>query len=205
MIISVILPTIRPYLIEQRLKEWDTALALVPPSELIVVADFPSPNGHSPWYVRGRNGVIDAINLGYGVARGEFVFVTNDEAIPEPDVLHQLYQAAVQMPGCLLTPLHLPPFPFQYYGKPFAPFPFARKTLFDQIGGMFDPAFKAFYADPDLGMRAHAAGVPIHTVQTAAIHHHNAEGKAEQWDAYFTNDRATFRARWDHLGAFRDP
>jgi hypothetical protein len=131
--------------------------------------------------------------------------VTNDETIPEPDCLLHLYQAAVMHPGSLLTPRHLPPFDFRYYGLPFAPFPFASRALFERLGGLFDPAYKGFYADPDLGMRAHAAGVPIEEVPHAAIHHHNVNDKSEQWNAYFDADRATFRARWDHLGEFCDP
>lgn len=203
-VISVILPTIRQGRILAALQSLQAAAELVP-TEIIVVADFPAPIPHSPWYVRGRRGVIDAIQVGYAAARGEYVFVSNDETMVEPDCLHQLYQAAVTQPGRLLTPNHQPPFPFAYYGKPFAPFPFAHRDVFTKLGGLFDPAYRGFYADPDLSMRAHAAGVPVETVWPAVIHHSNSEDKSAAWYDYFLADRATFRSRWDHLGVFRDP
>lgn len=204
-IISVILPTIRPELIEGVLAKWRVPLALVPPSELIVVADFTAPGSHTPWIVRERRGVVDAVHVGFQAARGEYVFLTNDETTPEPDALLQLYQAAVVDPDRLLTPRHLPAFNFTYYGKRFAPFPFASKALLERLGGLLDPVFKAFYSDPDLSMRAYAAGIPVDEVPAATIHHHNGADKSANWAAYFEADRATFRARWDHLGAFCDP
>ena len=206
-LISIILPTVRPALIVDCLASLTAAASLVPPTEIIVVADFEPPIEHQPWILRDRRGPIDAIHLGYQAARGDYVFVTNDEARLEVDALLLLYQDAVMIPGRLLSPTHLPPFPFAYYGRPFVPFPFAHRDVFDALGGLFDPAFKAFYADPDLSMRAHAAGVPVHVVASAAIHHHNGtDGPKEQnWMAYIDRDRAVFRARWDHLGAFRDP
>jgi hypothetical protein len=207
-VISVILPTIRPTHIARTLANLRAAAQFVP-TEIIVIADFPAPScePHSPWYVRQRQGVIDAIALGERVARGEYLFVTNDETTLEPDCLHQLYQAAVARPGRLLTPNHQPPFPFVYYGKPFAAFPFAHRDLIQQLGGLLDPAYRAFYADPDLSMRAHAAGVPVEQVDTAVMYHWNQHDAAHHAAvaAYLDGDRATFRSRWDHLGAFRDP
>lgn len=214
-VISVILPTIRPTHIGRCLDNLRVAMTFVP-SEVIVVADFPAeaagivPGASGTavqWIVRGRQGVIDAIYIGTQAARGDYLFITNDETTLEPDCLHQLYQAAATQPGRLLTPNHQPPFPFVYYGRPFAAFPFAHRDLIAQLGGLLDPTYRAFYADPDLSMRAHAAGVPVETVPSAVIYHHNQHDAAHHAavDAYLAQDRATFRSRWDHLGVFRDP
>jgi len=214
-LISVLLPTIRQDRFRRSFDSIHPAAGTVP-YEVIIVADFesealdcvaPEKHLHCRWIVRERRGVVDAVNAAYQAARGEYLFLFNDESILEPGALEFLYDAAVERPGTIVSPLHLPAFPFVYYGQPFVPFPFAHRDTFAQLGGMLDPAYKGFYADPDLSLRAHARGVPIHTVETAILHHTNVhdERHHEALGRYFERDRATFRARWDHLGAFADP
>jgi hypothetical protein len=205
-VISVILPTIRPSLIGVRLAEYRAMDAGVP-VEVIVVADFAPPMPHSPWYVRERKGVIDAVDLGYKAAQGDYITVTNDETQYGPDTLRALYAAACANPGAVLAPRHIPPFPFFYYGKPFTGFPFVHRDTIAKLGGFFDPAYRAFYSDPDFSMRAHAAGVPIVDVPDAPILHMQSHRRDhdDAVVAYHAADQALFRSRWDHLGAFRDP
>ena len=110
---------------------------------------------------------------------------------------------------CILTPKHLPAFNFEYYQRPFAPFPFVHRKVIDALNGVFiDPAYKAFYADPDLSMRALTSNIPVYTCETAEIYHPNnmsCPAHVHNVNAYLDQDRATFRARWDHLGKFVDP
>jgi hypothetical protein len=207
-VISVILPSIRPELVMACVHDLRAAHRDIP-TEIVVVADFAASfaNPHTPWFVQPRSGVIAAIDLGYRSSRGDYVFLTNDQTRMGPDAIARLYDAAEAQPGRLLSPRHLPPFTFAYYGLPFAPFVFAHRDLITSLGGFLDPVYRAFYADPDLSMRAHAAGVPVEVVPEATIQHNNwtDAAKTQNWDAYFLADQATFRARWDHLGAFRDP
>lgn len=196
--VSVLLPTIRPSHVARVLAGLQLAAGDLP-LEVVVIADFPSP-GHQPWIVRPRAGVVDAVQAGVVAATGRYLFVTNDETQYEPGMLRLLYDAAEARPGCLWSPQHLPPFQFVYYDRPFAPFPFAHRDVFAQIGGVLDPVYGAFYADPDLSLRAHRAGVPVVQLDAAKIYHSNETSRADHRAAvaqHFERDRQTFRARWD--------
>lgn len=208
-IISVLLPTVRPQRLPHAMVSIPEAAGAIP-YEVIVVADFGPPEDAYPntrWILSKRKGPIDAAHLAYAASEGEYVFLFNDESTLRPGALESLYYASLANPGRLLTPHHLPEFPFQYYGLPFAAFPFVHKDVVKQLGGFLDPAYGAFYADPDFSMRAHAKRIPVDVVQSAVIVHHNRHDDAHgcNLQAYFANDRATFRTRWDHLGQFRDP
>jgi len=213
--ISVLLPTIRPHLVGRAVGSIAPAAGSVS-HEIIVVADFPTQalgairpaiETQCRWIQRERRGVIDAVNVACAAAQGEYWFLFNDESWLERGSLERLYREALASPGAIVTPQHLPPFPFVYYGKPFAPFPFVHRDTVAQLGGLLDPAFKGFYADPDFSLRAHAAGVPIRTVHDAILRHANRhDAPHEQMVSdYLLADRATFRSRWDHLGEFADP
>jgi GT2 family glycosyltransferase len=83
-----------------------------------------------------------------------------------------------------------------------------HRDLVQYLGGLFDPAYKGFYADPDFSMRAHETGIPIQIVDGAILRHANnmaAHGHQENLSAYYEDDQKLFRSRWDRLGAFRDP
>jgi len=204
--ISVIFPTVRPDRFRGSFDSIRWAAGAVP-YEVIIVADFVKPEDvDCVWVVRPRMGTVDAINAAYDVAQGTHVFLFNDEATLDPHALELLYHEAKWTPGALLTPMHLPLYRFEYYGKPFAPFPFASRDLFATIGGLLDSRYFCFYADPDLGMRAHAAGVPIRTISGAIIRHNNGNDdvKAQNVAAYMAADQATFKMRWKHLGIFSD-
>ena len=200
--ISIVLPTVRPNLIEDCLANIHAACDDVP-HEIVVVADFPAKNWHAPWIVRSRQGVVDAICVGYKYTTGDVIFLTNDETTYGQSCIKLLYEAVQRRPETLWTPKHFPLFDFRYYGRVFAAFPCASRALIERLGGFFDPMYRAFYADPDLSMRAHAAGVPVTECSEACIHHYNRgdrEGHSQSVAKYFKQDQASFRARWDYLG-----
>lgn len=213
--VTVLLPTIRPHLVSRAIDSIRHAAQSVS-YEVVVVADFPaevlgccSPVGHLHvnWIRHERNGVVDAVKVACEMAQGEFWFLFNDESVLEPQALDLLHAEALRTPGEILAPKHLPAFPFTYYGLPFAPFMFVHRDLVRQLGGLLDTRYRGFYADPDFSLRAHAAGIPIREVSGAVLRHankHDAPHHAAV-DAYLAADRASFRARWDHLGEFRDP
>lgn len=208
-VLSVLLPTIRP---EQFRRSYDSikAAAGTLPYEVIVVADFPRAveDKNCLWLKRPRYGPTDATMHACEAALGTYVFAMNDEAVLDAGALQALYREAVKEPWVLLTPLHLPHFNFVYYGLPFAPFPFAHVGVLSRLGDLFDRAYGAFYADPDLSMRAHAGGVPVRVVEDAILRHDNnmhAIGHQENLSLFYARDQATFRSRWDHLGEFKDP
>lgn len=213
--ISILLTTIRPHLIERCFASIRPACGRVP-YEVVVVADFDPFNlagfdlselERCTWMMRERAGVVVAVNQACTMARGTHWFLFNDESTLDAGSLETLYCQAKREPRALLGPQHMPPFGFEYYRRPFQPFPFAHRDLYAELGGVFDPAYRSFYADPDLSMRAHAHGVPVRSVDGAVIRHCNAHDFAHSMNvsAYLDGDRATFRSRWDHLGTFADP
>ena len=208
-LISVLLPTVRPNSFQRSVDSIGPAVDGLS-HEVIIVADFWLSSMSGPrktrWIGRERRGPVHAVNEAVKFALGEYWFLFNDEAVLEPGALNMLYRASIDEPGALFAPVHSPPYTFQYYGKPFVPFPFAHRGVFTKLGGLLDGAYRAFYADPDLGLRAHAAGVAIRTVEGSVIRHYNGHDEAKQGNVsqYMALDQRTFRDRWDHLGEFHD-
>lgn len=206
--ISVLLPTVRPALAQRSLASVALACGDLP-YEVVVVADFDMPESvpvSCIWLKKERQGVVDAVNTAFDWSSGSHVFLFNDESTLDSFSLKILHDESVRDPRCLLGPAHVPHYTFAYYGLNFVPFPFAPRDLFIKIGGLLDPVYKSFYADPDLGLRAHACGVTVRTVEQAIIRHDNGqdEAKLQNLSQYMAIDQATFRERWKHLGEFRD-
>lgn len=217
-VISVILPTVRPHLIKKAMDSIGLAAAHVP-CQTVVVADFGAEalgcfdhvhHYNCTWIERPRAGVMDAILAGMNYARGEYIFSFNDESVLGKDALAILHREAVANPRQILTPRHEPYYNFVYYDRIFAPFPFASRALLDELGGVVDPIYKAFAADPDLSLRGYAKGVPTRIVEDAVIYHsNNADGvdavHQHNVNTYLHDDRENFKRRWAHLGEFKDP
>jgi glycosyltransferase involved in cell wall biosynthesis len=207
-VISIILPTIRPHLIREALRSIPPACGNLP-FEVVVVADFPdfelSELPYVLWILQERRGVVQAACRGFAEAVGEYVFLFNDESVLEPFALEVLRRQEPE--NQILSPEHHPPFNFVYYGRTFLPFPFGRRRLFERLGGLLDPIYRGFYADPDLSLRALAQGVELRTVPGSVLRHVNRHDAPHMQavSRFLESDRATFRARWDHLGEFCDP
>lgn len=202
--ISVLLPTIRPQLYRRTVDSLAAAADGVS-YEVVVIADFgPEPIDPGVWMVRPRQGVISAMTAGTEMAAGAYLFAINDETVLEPGALRVLYEEAEAQPGQVLSPKHVPFWRFEYYGLPFVPFPFVHRDVIAKLGGFLDPRYHAFYADPDLCLRAHEAGVPVRTIDRAVAHHANQHDALhhENVHAYQLTDCATFQSRWAHLGSF---
>lgn len=215
--ISVILPSVRANRLDSCL------ISVLEASEkedveVVLVTDYWIPLGSElikklniKWICdEERKGVVDAINKGVAIAGGDYLFSLSDEAALSRGAFKRLKSdSKLYGDNVLLTPTHVPYFPFFYYNLPFAPFPFCHRSVIDKAGGVFiDPEYKAFYADPDLGMRAWASGVPVISCAGAFIDHPNdmsCPAHIHNVNAYLEHDRAIFRSRWDHLGEFRDP
>ena len=102
--ISILLPSVRPALLR---RAYDSIAPAAGPVryEVIIVADFgPDYWPHTVWIVNERKGPIDAVESARRVARGDYLFVMNDEATLDPDALTVLYNYAVANPGKLLSP-----------------------------------------------------------------------------------------------------
>lgn len=216
--ISVILPSIRRHLINNCVQSILNATSKQSQHdlEIICICDY-APTHYiaalSPiitWLFNvERKGVVDANIKGYNAAQGDYVMTISDEAKLYPGSLDHLEAFCKKHDNNVLTsPAHIPYFPFFYYGKWFAPFPFAHRSVIEKVGGLFLPEYKCFYADPDLSLRAYENGVPVLECDNAMIHHPNdmaCVAHQHNVKAYVEADRETFKKRWTHLGEFKDP
>lgn len=207
--ITVVLPTVRPRLLDDAVGSIIEGAGRIP-FELVVVADWHVAEPllgvqDYSWYVRKRRGPIEAITYGIKRAKGTFLFTLSDEDRLHPGALGELYKRALKNPDKVYTPWWQGKGPWTYYGKPFPPFPFMSKRTAEKLGGFFDPAYKAHYCDPDLGMRCWAHGVEIEFVTEAGMDHPNDptdEASVLNRQQWFDQDEALFRARWDEVGEF---
>ena len=216
--ITVILPTIRPELYFNTLKSISRNKTSI---ETIVVADFEYGASMLPPSVKWihapeKKGVIDAINKGYAQAQGDYIFTLNDESLLHPHALDNLELFCKgHQDRVLASPVHIPAYPFYYYKRWFAPFPFAHRNLIEACaahwnneGTFFDPAYENFYADPDLSMKAYEMNFEVLECPDAVIVHSNdinRKDHKENVEKSCKEDRETFKKRWSFLGTFVDP
>ena len=92
-----------------------------------------------------------------------------------------------------------------YYGRQFSMFPIMRREQLKSFGDYYSQEFKAFYSDPDLGMRLHEAKGQIINCSTAFIYHvYNPDAIMENnKQRYWKKDEETFIKKWGHLGDFK--
>lgn len=212
-LVSILLPTIRPDLFQIRMKEY-ALLDLPGPCEVVVVSDrldldlsSPQPPLVINHLFQPRAGNVPATNLAFAQAEGHYVLATNDEVEFDPQSIKALVCAAeVQGEDGIFSFVQTPYCSNDYYGVFFANCPFGRRSFFQRLNGgnhFFDPAYRCFYADPDLSLRAHAVGLTVTLVPDARCTHHcvpGADGHAANASAYYGRDRETFVTRWAHLG-----
>jgi len=211
--VSVLLPTIRTDLFRIRMDEM-ARLELPWPCELIVVSDRSDlditqthPQLPVKLFVQPRSGTVAAMNLAFAESQGRYVFATNDECELDPHIFTALVRAGESNgeDGIFAHP-GTPYCSNDYYDIFYATYPFGRRSYFQKLNGgeyLFDPIYNCFYADPDLGLRAHTSGYPVKSVPDARSYHHNvrtADGHAHNWHSYYQIDRSTFVTRWAHLG-----
>lgn len=209
--ISILLPTIRPDLINDTIK--NIMESTYKDFEIIVVADYPKSMYYPEqvkWGVQERLGTVAAINYAHQHAKGDYYFLMNDESRLHLDALKELIYFSMGHTA-IVTPEHHPYFPFYYYGRFFAAFPFVSKevlTILCNNEYILDPQFKCFYSDPDLSLRAWEKNIPVLTCDKAILTHLNkmdAYGHQDNVSKYLTSDRYNFRNRWIHLGELIDP
>ena len=216
MLVSILLPSIRPEQFRIRMREYAN-LELPGPCEVVVVTDVPErfdtsvqpqPMLTIKHLTQPRLGNVPATNLAFEHAEGHFVVATNDEVEFDVHSIGALVKAADELKN-LDTIFSFTQTPYcsnDYYGVFFANCPFGRRSFFkylNQGNYFFDPIYRCFYADPDLALKAHALGLDVVLVPEARCTHHcvpGADGHAANANAYYHNDRQTFITRWAHLG-----
>ena len=92
-----------------------------------------------------------------------------------------------------------------YFGLMFAPFPFLHRDTIEALGGLYDPIYKSFFADPDLSLRCWAAGGEVSRWPAARLNHRHIKDKIHMraYNKNFEKDQDTFIQRWGYLSQYR--
>jgi glycosyltransferase involved in cell wall biosynthesis len=208
--VSVIIPSIRPINLEQTL-----ARLLIGQEdadfEIVCVTDFeiyPLPD--KVVSIRSeRKGCIDAICKAEAAASGEYIIVLSDQSYISDGGLIEMERLSKEAGDkIIISQRTIPESKLEYYGWYFAPYPFAHRDLISDLGGLFLPCYKSFYADPDFSMRAHEAGIPIVKYPHLTIIRPPGMDYSyhkQNFNKYVEADRETFKKRWAHLGEFKEP
>lgn len=177
--------------------------------EVIVVSPFGPWEKHRNvvWVEeKERSGVVSAVISGEKKASGMYITTLSDEARvlrgwAKNMITFLRQQPDVRVIGNFRVVDFGEQMQFFYYGRLFSIFPFARKSFIDSLGGLFSSEYKAFYADPDLGVRCWESGGQVITCPNAFIQHPyildniNRENRL----LYEEDDKKTFIRRWGHL------
>lgn len=203
MLISMVMPTLRPSLAEQTIRRIQASTGPVD-FEIVIVSPEPYSGDrivHVP--EREANGPIAAHRLGYAASRGDIIMCVTDDLLPEPDWLVRLEgtiaaQEARTFPfaGGISRPKE--PFFGTVYGLYYPYFPVMSRRSVEAIGGWFSDAFYRGWADPDLAMRVwHAGGrcalLPNCCAQSNPDQVRDPE---EQTPEAVRNDFPAFYERW---------
>ncbi len=161
--ISITLPTLFPELAYQAIQAIH-AHTLAVDYEVIVVSPHEIRGPRILWVREDSpRGNSAAHALGYRHATGDFVVALSDDVAVSPFWINNLLDFTLERER------HLHDAPFvvgmrswghlgTVFGLYYANFPVARRATLDAIGGYFSEEFLAHFADPDLSLRAWAAG-----------------------------------------------
>jgi glycosyltransferase involved in cell wall biosynthesis len=205
--LSILLPSLRPHELTGCLPALHAAADGLD-YELVVISDAELSDAHPRTRCiieAAPEGPIHATLTGLTAARGDYLFTCSDEDRLQPRSLFKMHVRAELARKLGTHAIHCPWFPnagpWQYYGRTFAPWPFIHKDLAKQLGGLFDPAYHAHYADPDLGMRAAEAhvGIRLHDDLTLAHPNPHDDLHLRNHARWFDADERVFRSKWAHL------
>ncbi|BEV73307.1 hypothetical protein THUN1379_27890 [Paludibacterium sp. THUN1379] len=202
--ISILLPSIRPELAKQRISEFAEHIHQID-YEVVLVSPF---SVDLPRVVHiqenERRGVIHAMNEAYKAASGEMVVLWSDDAKIQPQAIENIVKFTKSQDGLFAAGFRKKDETgreseqWSVYGKLYVGWLCATKKTIDAAGGLFDPVFRNYWADPDLSLRIHAMGGSVQVCQNAWIEIAQAEDVVKQANlaSSFEKDTETFFAKW---------
>jgi hypothetical protein len=176
--------------------------------EMVIISPFTPPffwDGKVVWVNEEKaEGVMHAVESGVQKATGEYITTVTDEAIVQYAWLDNMLRFMEGKKGVLGSFKVIPPYPFYYYGRYFAPFPFIHRDLLRRVGMFYDTKYKAFYADPDLSMRVWDVGGTVEECPDALIEskYYNDGVHSNNVNKYHAKDKETFINTWSKWGEF---
>jgi len=212
--ISIIIPTIRKNQIKECLDQIIATTHGIE-YEMIVVSPYEVPVfKNTKWLRECRlEGVNRAVEKGFAIAQGEYIMTLSDEDRFTDGYLRTMFdhvdphkgELFIGNPGLFggVGPSVRPA--IGYFGLMFAPFPFLHRDTIEALGGLYDPIFKSFFADPDLSLRCWAQGGIVSRCPEARLYHRHIEDKihTRAYNKNFLKDESTFIKRWDFLDRYQ--
>lgn len=204
--VSTILPSLRPDAVKQRIEEFAATNGNVD-YEIIVVSPFILKEDRVVHiYEEKPLGTIHAHNIAYGRSSGEYIIPWSDDAVPTPKCISNMLSfvrrhkdpsvAAFRLKDREEKELAL----WCVYGKLVAAWGCVSKKTIQLIGGYYDTAYKGYWADPDMCLRAWSKRVKVKVCPDAWLVMDNIVDsvRTDNWNKYFAQDTETFLNRWHH-------
>ena len=206
--ISILLPSLRPQSVSRVVREFFLTNATID-YEIIVVSPF-QVEGKRVIHVfeKERQGVIHAINEAYRNASGEYIVVWSDDASPENRCLQLMLDFVKAHSTPFVAGFSLKDIKedkeleqWSVYGKLYVGWLCATKKTLDAVGGLFEPSYKNYWADPDLSLRVWSKGGEVAVCPNAWIKIEQIvdQVKAENIESSFDGDTKTFFDRWHEM------
>ena len=210
--LSILFPSIRPELARSRIEEF---LLLAPEVdfEIILVSPFPI---QLPKVVHipetERRGVIHAMNEAYRAASAPLIMLWSDDARLLTGSLQHMLRFVRLHPGPMLAGFRKRDVSgreseqWSVYGRLYVGWLCAAKTTIDAAGGLFDPTFRNYWADPDLSLRVLELGGEVEVCQNAWLELEQAEDEVKRTNlsTSFDSDTEAFFAKWqERMGGVR--
>jgi hypothetical protein len=207
--ISIILPSLRRTLVLKRIKEFaKTTKGL--DYEIIVVSPFPVKGERVVHiYEEKQLGTIHAHDVAYRNSLGVYIMPWADDSSPTMNCLSSMLSFVKGKKDPFVGSFRVKDrrgrelVQWSVYGKLYACFGCASKNTLKLIGGYFDPAYKGYWADPDMGLRTWEKGGRVEVCPNAWVITEGFSDKVstENSKNYFQHDTETFYNRWhDKLG-----
>lgn len=202
--LSILLPSLRPDCVEERIKEF-AAEAERLDYELIIVSPFEVSGPCVRWiHETEARGCLAAMQQAYEASESPYIMYWSDDAGPLPGST-QVMLAFVKE--------HQDPFVGSFrllegrgfevdqwavYEKLYACWGCVSRRTLDMVGGLFDPRYSGYWADPDLGLRVWKAGGQVRVCPDAfaKVKNENDETASKNKESFFKSDTDAFFARW---------
>ncbi|MCK5602444.1 hypothetical protein KAR91_11255 [Candidatus Pacearchaeota archaeon] len=210
--VSIIIPSLR----KNQIKECISQIVKTTHDveyEIIVVSPFPF-HQITKWVEDTKiEGVNRAVQKGLEVAEGEYITTLSDEDRLTDNYLKTMLNHVAPHKGelfignpVLFGGVSVGDRPaIGYFDLMFAPFPFLHRDTIEVLGGLYDPTFTSFFADPDLSLRCWAMGGEVSRCPEARLCHRHIKDDIHMnaYNKNFKKDESTFIKRWGHLGRYQ--
>jgi len=205
--VSITLPSLRPEALLQRVKEFSITNKDVD-YEIVVVSPFTVKQDRVVHiYEEKQLGNTYAFNVAYKNSSGEYVVWWADYISPTANCLSNMLSFVKSRKEPFIGAFSVKDgqgrklLPVGVYGKLYACFGCVSKNTINLIGGYFDSVYKAYWADPDMCLRAWRKGGEVKVCpNTWVVMEYIVDKlKKDSRSQYFDKDKETFLNRWHNL------